>query len=246
MADTHLVRDTMRRVVRRARDSTWPFVAAGKAGAGFMRFVRATSAMTVEPGNPFDIYADRQPFILSTWHGQHLMLGLLMRPENPTSALISKSRDGELQTAFFGSFGIKPIRGSGGRDRLRAIEKGGARGFLQLRRALDDGESVAIVADIPNTVRRRCGPGIVTLARASGRPIIPLGFATSHWYGLNTWDKATIHLPFSRAAMVIGPPVEVPGDADDSLLEAKRKEVERDINAAMDRAYELVGRNREW
>jgi lysophospholipid acyltransferase (LPLAT)-like uncharacterized protein len=229
-----------------ARQSSWPFVAAGKAGAAFMRLVRATSSLTFEPGNPFEIYADIRPFIITTWHGQHLMVALIVREDSPLRALVSRSRDGDMSATFLGSFGLKAVRGSGGRNRRASVEKGGARAFLQLKRALDEGDSVATIADISNTVRRRCGQGVIALARASGRPIIPMGFATSRYWAMNTWDKATIHLPFSRAAVTAGSPIFVPSDADDVAMEATRQEVERGINAAVDRAYEMVGRNREW
>jgi lysophospholipid acyltransferase (LPLAT)-like uncharacterized protein len=239
-------RGPLRRALRRAGEWSWPYVAAGKAGAGFMHLVRGTTSLTMEPGNPFDIYADLKPFIITTWHGQHLMVTWLMRPDTPTRALVSKSRDGDLSAAFMGNFGIKAVRGSGGRKRSDSIEKGGARAFLQLKRALDEGDNVATIADISKTVARRCGQGVIALARASGRPIIPMGFATSRWWNLNSWDKATFHLPFSRGAAVAGRPIPVPRDADDSVMEVKRLEVEQAINAAVDRAYQLVGKNREW
>jgi lysophospholipid acyltransferase (LPLAT)-like uncharacterized protein len=246
MAETSAVRDAVRRVLRRTRDWTWPYVAAGKTGAAAMRLVRATSSITYEPGHPFDIYAHLAPFIMTTWHGQHLMVTLMMRRDTPTRALVSKSRDGDMSAAFMGSFGIQAVRGSGGRDRRHTVEKGGARALLQMKRALEEGASVATIADISNTVRRHCGEGVIALARMSGRPIIPMGFATSRWHALDTWDQATIHLPFSRGAVVSGSPIEVPRDADENVIEAKRQEVERSINAAVDRAYAIVGKNRDW
>ena len=43
--------------------------------------------------------------------------------------------------------------------------------------------------------------GIVTLARLSGRPIVPVALATSRRKVLEkTWDKTTINLPFGRGA----------------------------------------------
>jgi lysophospholipid acyltransferase (LPLAT)-like uncharacterized protein len=246
MADAGLVRTAVRGAIRRARAWDWPFVAAGKTAAGYMRLVGATTPIVFEPGNPFEIYADRAPFILTGWHGQHLMVTLMMRRGDRARALVSKSRDGDISANFMGSFGIEAIRGSGGRDRKYTVEKGGARALLQMKRSLDDGVSIATVADISNTIARRCGDGIIALARTSGRPIICMGFATSRWYAMNTWDKATIHLPFSRGAAVVAEPIEVPRDADATLLEEKRREVERRINAAVDRAYEIVGKKREW
>lgn len=246
MAETRRAGGVVRSAIRRARDWDWPFIAAGKTAAGYMRLVRATTPIVFEPGNPFEVYADRAPFILTTWHGQHLMVTLLMRRGDRARALVSKSRDGDISANFMGSFGIEAIRGSGGRNRRSTIEKGGARALLQMKRSLDEGVSIATIADISNTVARRSGDGVIALARASGRPIIPIGFATSRWYAMKTWDKATIHLPFGRGAVVLGDPIEVSRDADAVLAEEKRQEVERGINTAVDRAYEIVGKKREW
>lgn len=230
--------------LRRVVDGPAPWVAAGKTAAGYMRLVRTTTPITFEPANPFEAYADRAPFILTTWHGQHFMVAFIVRAGYRLCALVSKSRDGDASAAFMGSFGIEAIRGSGGRDRKRTLEKGGARAFLQLKKALDQGASVATIADISNTVARRCGDGVIALARASARPIIPMGFATRRWMELSTWDRATIHLPFGRGAVVAGQPISVPRDADEVVMEAKRVEVEQAIDAACRRAYEIVGRQR--
>jgi lysophospholipid acyltransferase (LPLAT)-like uncharacterized protein len=231
--------------LRRAGETAWPWQAAGKVGATYMRAVRATSPLKYEPGNPFEIYAADAPFILTVWHGQHFMVPFLLRDGDRMRALISKSRDGDASAAYLGSFGIEPIRGSGGRDPRRQIEKGAVRGFLQLKKSLDDGITVGTIADVSNTVARRCGEGIIALARSSGRPIVGLGFATSRWLELNSWDRATVHFPFSKGACAVTAPIYVPRGASAETLEAKRIEVERSLNTAMSRAYEMVGRHRD-
>ncbi len=219
---------------------------AGRIGAAYMRFVRLTSSFVIEPGNPFALYRDAAPFIMAMWHGQQLMVVYLLERGTRMRALVSKSNDGEVSATYLHSFGMEIVRGSGGRDRRYTVEKGGVRAFIALKKSLDDGITVGSVADVSNTVRRRCGPGIVALARASGRPIVPIGLATSHWIGLNTWDRATIHLPFSRGACAVGAPIYVPRDADDTLLEQKRLEAEQSLNAVTDRAYAMVGKRRNW
>jgi lysophospholipid acyltransferase (LPLAT)-like uncharacterized protein len=59
---------------------------------------------------------------------------------------------------------------------------------------------------------------------------------------LGTWDRATINLPFSRGAFVVGRLVHVPADADAEDLERKRCEVQAALDEAHRRAYTLVGR----
>ncbi len=59
---------------------------------------------------------------------------------------------------------------------------------------------------------------------------------------LNSWDKSAVNLPFSRGAVVMGEPIRVAAEADDSELETARRRVETQLNAATDRAYALVDR----
>jgi lysophospholipid acyltransferase (LPLAT)-like uncharacterized protein len=107
-------------------------------------------------------------------------------------------------------------------------------------RALADGEMVVMTADIPK-VSRVCGPGIVTLAQLSGRPIVPVAVVTSRRIDFASWDRASLGLPFGRGAMVLGEPVCVARDADAAALEAARLAVERGLDAVHARAYALVG-----
>ncbi|WP_368734424.1 DUF374 domain-containing protein, partial [Enterobacter cloacae] len=53
-----------------------------------------------------------------------------------------------------------------------AKAKGGAEGLRAMLKALKQGEIVAFSADVPK-ISRRADDGIVTLARLSGRPIVP-------------------------------------------------------------------------
>ena len=77
--------------------------------------------------------------------------------------------------------------------------------LIALKRALDGGKNVAMIADIPHGTPREAGLGIVTLARLSGRPILPIALATSRRKVIEkSWDKTTINLPFGRASLTVG------------------------------------------
>jgi lysophospholipid acyltransferase (LPLAT)-like uncharacterized protein len=107
-------------------------------------------------------------------------------------------------------------------------------------RALDGGEMIVMTADVPK-IARRCGEGIVTLAKLSGRPIVPVAVVTSRRREFDSWDHSFIGLPFGRGAMVLGEPIFVADGADDEALERARKTVEASLDAVHARAYELVG-----
>src|SRR6202000_2449584 len=96
--------------------------------------------------------------------------------------------------------GVGTIRGSGSHGTDFAA-KGGVSGFNALVRALEEGCSVAMTADIPK-VSRVAGLGIVKLAQVSGRPIYPVALATQRRIVLDNWDRTTINLPLGRSAGV--------------------------------------------
>ena len=138
-------------------------------------------------------------------------------------------------------FGIEAVRGSGGRDNARHLDKGGAKALIALKKSLTAGKNVAMIADIPHGTPRDAGLGIVLLARLSGRPLLPVAIATSRRKVLEkSWDKTTINLPFGRSAVTIGAPIFVAADADDAEMERKRQEITTALNAATAEAYRLV------
>jgi lysophospholipid acyltransferase (LPLAT)-like uncharacterized protein len=162
----------------------------------------------------------------------------MRRPEYRAKALISSHRDGTLNAIAAEHLGMETIRGSGDHDR-RFDRKGGVRAFITMRDALADGWNMVVTADVPK-VARVAGRGIVMLARASARPIYPVGIATSRRFTLDNWDRSVVNLPFSRGAIVLGDPIRVPADTDDAGLEKYRQAVEVSLNAATARAYAIA------
>jgi lysophospholipid acyltransferase (LPLAT)-like uncharacterized protein len=209
----------------------------GTLVARYFHFVHWSSRTVFPAGTMTEAVGGRYPIILTCWHGQHFLLPVGRPEEVEIKALVSRHRDGEINSVALDRMGIGLIRGSGGRDK---VDRGGARGLLELVRTLRRGATVFMIADINKNTVREAGLGIVTLGKLSGRPIVPAAYATRRRITLNSWDKATIHLPFSRGAYVFGEPIFVPRDADDGVMEAKRREVEKAINAVTERAYAVV------
>jgi len=221
-----------------AESSTAKEMLAG-ALASALRFVYRTNREVEGSVEPEGFLTGTGPVILALWHGQHLLAPCALPEGERVVALFSRSADAELNALVGEKLGFEIVRGSGGRR--KSVDKGGARALLALKKALSDGKSVAMIADIPHGKPRDAGLGIVTLARISGRPIVPVALATSRRKVLErSWDKTAINLPFGRRAMVAGTPIAVPSDADDKLLEEKRREVTAGLNAATAKAYRLV------
>jgi lysophospholipid acyltransferase (LPLAT)-like uncharacterized protein len=111
--------------------------------------------------------------------------------------------------------------------------------------ALASDRSVVITADFLKKARRTVGPGVIALAKMSGRPILPAAFVSSLRREIgSSWDRSTISLPFGRAACVMGDPIWISGDADAAALESGRAALEASLNAVTERAYVVADRRR--
>jgi lysophospholipid acyltransferase (LPLAT)-like uncharacterized protein len=206
----------------------------------YIRVVRRTNRFVVEPADVDAFIAGHTPLIVAMWHGQHFMISFAWPKSIPRmAALISRHGDAGANASALRRLGVAPIRGSGGRaERMR--RKGGAPALRELLRALSEGYSVAMTADVPKRPRI-AGSGIITLARLSGRPIVPVAVVTSRRFDFNSWDRASIGKPFGRGSIIIGDLIYVPGDADESTLEARRLAVEIGLDDAHRRAYAQIG-----
>ena len=209
--------------------------------AGVVKFVYRTNPAVAGSDDIGPVISTHTPAIAALWHGQHLLGPVINPRDNRIVAMFSRSADAELNAAVASRLGFDIVRGSGGRTDSSNAGKGGARALIALKRELDGGSNVAMIADIPHGTPREAGLGIVTLARISGRPIVPIAIATSRRKVLErSWDKTAINLPFGRRALAIGDIIHVPADADAEALELKRQEVTASLNAATARAYKLV------
>jgi lysophospholipid acyltransferase (LPLAT)-like uncharacterized protein len=229
-----------RKIVRRITHSRAFQYALGTGGAHYLRLVWATSRVTMEPPDLYELIEPELPVIIAMWHGQHFMVPFIRRdhPNHRAKVLISRHRDAEINAIAAERLGIGTIRGSGDQG-VRFDRKGGVGAFVAMLDALREGYTVAMTADVPK-IARVVGEGIIRLAALSGRPLAALAFATSRRIELKTWDHAALNLPFGRLAIVGGPLIRVPSDADAAALEQCRAKLEADLNAVTKRAYAIV------
>ncbi len=208
--------------------------------AAYIRFIRVSNRFTFEPPDIDAAIAGQTPVIVAMWHGQHFMISFAWpRSIARMAALISRHGDGGVNAAALRRLGVLPVRGSGGRaDKMH--KRGGAPALREMLRLLGAGYSVAVTADVPK-IARVAGLGIVTLARISGRPIVPTAVTTSRRFDFKTWDRASLGKPFGRGAIVIGDLIHVAPDAGDAELETARLAVEKGLDEVHARAYALVG-----
>lgn len=208
---------------------------------GWFGLVNRTNRLVPGSDTPEDVYTKHAPAIYTMWHGQHFMVPFLMPKGAKLVAMLSRSADAEINARMVEKFGVETVRGSGGREPSRATEKGGARALIQLKRSLDQGKSVFMIADISKAEARHAGLGIVLLAKLSGRPIIAVSYQSTRKHVVEkSWDKTTLNLPFGKAAALAGEPLYVPSGATDAELEDLRTEVDRLLDNAAAKAAALL------
>ncbi|WP_293808923.1 lysophospholipid acyltransferase family protein [uncultured Bosea sp.] len=211
----------------------------GRLLAGYLRLVQRTNRIVFEPANIYDRVRPELPVIFAMWHGQHIMIPFARPDWMPACSLVSRHGDGGFNAVALRELGIGAIRGSGALGK-KIREKGGASAFLAMVRRLAAGDTMVLTADVPKRARI-VGPGIISLARASGRPIRAVAVVTSRRIDFNSWDRASIGLPFGRCAIVVGEPILVARDADEATQEAARLALQASLDDVHARGYAIVG-----
>lgn len=212
---------------------------AGRALARLIAHVGRTSEVHYDPPDLMDRLTKAHPCVVGAWHGQFMMLRMLRPQGAKIAAMVARHGDAELIGEAMRAMDIELIRGAGAGDRKK--DRGGAAALRASVKALNDGYSLVMTADVPPGPARKAGIGIVTIAQISGRAIVPVAAASSRFTSLDTWSRMTINLPYSRLAFAGGDPIFVPRDADAATLEQIRLRVETSLNEAMVRAYRLAG-----
>ncbi len=196
---------------------------AGNALAGYIWLVDRTTRKIATDEIDRAALADHLPAIFTFWHGEHFMVAPAVSPDWNMHVMISRSTDGTINAIAVERFGIRTIRGAGD-PKKRGKQKGGARAFLQFVHLLEEGKSVAMTADVPK-VARQVSPGLIRLARKTGRPIVPSVYLTHPRITLRSWDRAALALPWTKGAVGTGQPIYVDeSEPDDAVWCARVKD----------------------
>jgi len=173
--------------------------------------------------------ADRLP-IQAFWH-ERIFLTTFWWRNRRIVVLTSQSRDGEYIARFIQRLGYGVVRGSSTRGAVGAV--------IELARLMRAGCATGFVVDGPKGPPRVAKMGAVLLAKRTGHPVLPFTTATHKYWTVRSWDRLQIPRPFTRAKVLIAPPIYVPADADEKVLEAKLEEVQRALE-------NLDRRTEEW
>jgi hypothetical protein len=138
-------------------------------------------------------------------------------------------------TAFDGQWTRKVIEWLGFGTAQGSSSRGGLRGLAVMARRLEEGVDCAFTIDGPRGPRYVAKPGPVMLARKTGCPVMVFHIGVERGKTFEkTWDHFLLPLPFSRTVILFAPPIYVPADADQQMLEAKHAEMQRELERVRD------------
>lgn len=200
------------------------------AGSWFIRILGPTLRVCVSREEGAQETVAQRPLIASFWHACMIPATYVCRNLG-VRVMSSNSYDGEYMGRIIHKFGFVAVKGSSTRNAVRAL--------LGLRRALDEGWTVAFTLDGPRGPRYQVKPGPVALARSSGVPLSMFHVAVDRAWVLNTWDRLMIPKPFSRVLIRFGKLIAVPPDASNEDLDRYQQE----LQDSLDRVREFAEAN---
>jgi lysophospholipid acyltransferase (LPLAT)-like uncharacterized protein len=183
---------------------------------------------------------DLPPHIYAFWHRCILPATWYFR--NRHGVLLNTTNfDGQWTRRVIERLGYGTAQGSSTR--------GGLRGLAVMAQRLEEGFDAGFTIDGPRGPRYVAKPGPVMLARRTGRPIIVFHVGLERaWTLRKTWDLMQIPKFFTRAVLVIAPPLEVSRDTDRKRLEEKHEEMQKELERVRDLAeawFSLTEQERE-
>ena len=203
------------------------------AGYSFIRLLGPTLRFSVSYEDGAQKTLDERPRVASFWHECMIPATYLFR-DMGIRVMSSYSYDGEYMGRIIRKFGFVAVKGSSSRNPIKSL--------LGLRRALDQGWTVAFTLDGPRGPRRTVKPGPAGLARSAGLPMTAFHAAVENAWIIKSWDRMMIPKPFSRVLVRVGKLVVVPKEASDDELPRYSDELQATLDRVTAFAEANVGK----
>jgi hypothetical protein len=163
--------------------------------------------------------------IYAFWHNRVFLATYYFRRRGIV-VMTSRSFDGEYIARFIQRFGYGAARGSSSRGAVGAL--------VEMVKLMRQGRPAGFTVDGPRGPRYVAKMGALLLAKKTGAPVLPFTVNPERYYAAPSWDGFRVPYPFTRARVIIAPPIYVPPDADEVVLEARRVELQRALDALRD------------
>ena len=171
-------------------------------------------------------------FILAFWHSRILIISYQFRGWG-AAILVSSSDDGEIIAQILQRQGHRTIRGSTSQSSVRALAR-------LIRVVKEESCPGGVVPDGPRGPRFKVQPGVITLAKKTGYPVVPVTYSAKRLKVFASWDRFLLPFPFTESCVMYGTPVSVPGHTDGEEQEVYRVRLEEELNRitrAVDQYY---------
>ena len=198
----------------------------------YIKLVNATSVIIEKNTHTPNYYwNNNKPFILAFWHSQLMMISFCWKSKTKINILASGHSDGRFGAIVGNYFNLNNIQTSSTKKSIS---------LKPIFKLLKDSNYLGITPDGPRGPNQRVSEGIIKIAKTTQVPIIPVGFASSKFKRLKSWDSFLITQPFSKWAFVWGESITIPKNCTDGEIEKFKKKLELKINDCIDLAKKEI------
>ena len=187
----------------------------------------SSSIMILNIEIPQFFWKNNKPFILAFWHSQLMMISYCWNSENKINILASGHSDGRFGAIVGKYFKLNNIPTSSN-DKSISLKP--------VFTLLKNSQYIGITPDGPRGPKQKVSDGIIKISKATQVPIIPVGFASSKFRTLKSWDSFLITKPFSKCAFVWGKSITIPKNCTENEIEEYKNIIEKELNICVEKA----------
>ena len=200
--------------------------------AMYIKIVKMTSQVTVKNiETPKYYWQNKKPFILAFWHSQLMMISYCWESNSKINILASGHSDGRFGALVGKYFKLNNIPTSSN-DKSISLKP--------IFTLLKNSNYVGITPDGPRGPNQKVADGIIKISKATEVPIIPIGFSSSKFKKLKSWDSFLITKPFAKCAFVWGNSIIIPKNCSETEIEEFKNKLEKEINICIDQAKKEI------
>ena len=194
----------------------------------YIKLVALTSSIIIKNiESPQYYWRNNKPFILAFWHSQLMMISYCWKSETKINILASGHSDGRFGAIVGKYFKLNNIPTSSNEKSIS---------LKPVFTLLKNSQCIGITPDGPRGPNQKVSNGIIKISKATQVPIIPIGFASSKYRTLNSWDSFLITKPFSKSAFVWGKTITIPKNCTDNEIEEYKNILETELNLCVEKA----------
>ena len=194
----------------------------------YIKLVKVTSIIIIKNiESPQYYWKDNKPFILAFWHSQLMMISYCWKSNTKINILASGHSDGRFGAIVGQYFKLNNITTSSNEKPIS---------LKPIFTLLKNSNYIGITPDGPRGPNKKVSEGIIKISKVTQVPIIPIGFSSSKFRKLKSWDSFLITKPFSKCAFVWGESITIPKNCNNNEIEQYKNKLEQELNTCIEKA----------